>query len=166
LIGGADLLGIAANKRTILISKHHTMKSFLKSLAITVFAVAVATSPRLLAQTTNKAPAEKKASTEKKEPAEKKQASIPFRGNIVTMDKGARTLTVNKRVFQITSETKIFKSDRPATFADGAVGDYVTGSYKKSDDGKLIAHSVYFGGKAHTAEKKKESTKDGKETKS
>jgi hypothetical protein len=142
------------------------MKSVLKSLAVTVFAIAFATSPQPLAQTTNKAPAEKKSSTEKKEPAEKKQAPIPFRGNIVTMDKNARTITVNKRVFQITSETKIFKSDKPATFSDGAVGDYVTGSYKKADDGKLIAHSVYFGGKSHTAEKKKESTKDSKESKS
>jgi hypothetical protein len=146
------------------------MKSLIKSFAIAVFAVALATSPQLLAQTTNKAPAEKKSSTEKKEPAEKKSTSIPFRGNIVTMDKGARTITVNKRVFQVTSETKIFKADKPATFADGVVGDYVTGSYKKAEDGKLIANSVYFGGKgggkAHTAEKKKEPTKDSKESKS
>jgi hypothetical protein len=144
------------------------MKALLKSIAISLFAVALATSSQPRAQSTNKVPAEKKSSTEKKEPAEKKQASIPFRGNIVTMDKGARTITVNKRVFQITSETKIFKSDKPATFADGVVGDYVTGSYKKTDDGKLIAHSVYFGGKgkASTAEKKKEPAKDSKETKS
>ena len=142
------------------------MKSLSKSLAICVFAVAITTSPQLLGQTTNKAPAEKKSSTEKKESAEKKQAAVPFHGNIVTMDKNARTITVGKRIFQITSETKIFKSDKPATFADGAVGDYVTGSYKKTDDGKLIAHSVYFGGKSHTAEKKKETTKDSKESKS
>jgi hypothetical protein len=144
------------------------MKFLFKSFAIAVLGGVIAASPQLLAQSTNKAPVEKKSSTERKEPAEKKQASIPFRGNIVTMDKGARTITVNKRVFQVTSETKIFKSDKPATFADGVVGDYVTGSYKKTDDGKLIAHSVYFGGKskASTAEKKKEPTKDGKETKS
>jgi hypothetical protein len=142
------------------------MKSLFKSLRVAVFALVITASPQLLAQTTNKAPAEKKSSTEKKEPAEKKQSTVPFRGNIVTIDKGAKTITVNKRTFQITSETKIFKSDKPATFADGAVGDYVTGSYKKTDDGKLIAHSVYFGGKTHTAEKKKETTKDSKESKS
>jgi|GraSoiStandDraft_44_1057316.scaffolds.fasta_scaffold819421_1 hypothetical protein len=142
------------------------MKSLSKSVAICVFAVAITTSPQLVGQTTNKAPAEKKSSIEKKESAEKKQAAVPFHGNIVTLDKNARTITVGKRVFQITSETKIFKSDKPATFADGVVGDYVTGSYKKTDDGKLIAHSVYFGGKSHTAEKKKESPKDSKESKS
>src|SRR5882724_4899528 len=140
------------------------MKSLFKSLAITAFAFALASAPQLLAQTTNKAPAEKKSSAEKKEPAEKKQAPIPFRGNIVTLDKNKKTITVNKRIFQITSETKIFKSDKPAAFADGVVGDYVTGSYKKAEDGKLIANSVYFGGKsggkAHTAEKKKEPAKD------
>jgi hypothetical protein len=143
------------------------MKSVFKSLAITVFAFAITSSPQVLAQTTNKAPAEKKSSTEKKEPVEKKQSPIPFHGNIVTLDKNARTLTIGKRTFLVTSETKIFKSDKPATFADGAVGDYVTGSYKKTDDGKLIAHSVYFGGKAKTtAEKKKEPAKDSKEPKS
>src|SRR6266850_4185359 len=139
------------------------MKSLFKSFAIALLAGVIAASPQLLAQSTNKAPAEKK------ETVEKKQAPIPFRGNIVTMDKRAKTITVNKRVFQITSETKIFKSDKPATFADGVVGDYVTGSYKKTDDGKLIAHSVYFGGKSGnkgTAEKKKEPAKDSKETKS
>jgi hypothetical protein len=145
------------------------MKTLIKSFTVAVFIVALATSPQLLAQTTNKAPAEKKSATDKKEPAEKKQSPIPFHGNIVTLDKNARTLTIGKRVFLVTSETKIFKSDKPATFADGAVGDYVTGSYKKMDDGKLIAHSVYFGGKGGgkgTAEKKKEPTKDSKESKS
>ena len=145
------------------------MKSLFKSLAITVVAFAIASSPQLLAQTTNKAPVEKKSSAEKKEPAEKKQSPIPFRGNIVTFDKNHKTMTVNKRIFQITSETKIFKSDKPATFADGVVGEYVTGSYKKAEDGRLIAHSVYFGGKnggKTTAEKKKEPAKDSKETKS
>jgi azurin len=137
------------------------MKSLFKSLTIALLAFAVSSSP-LLAQTTNKAPAEKKSPAEKKEPAEKKQAPIPFHGNIVTLDKNARTLTIGKRVFQVTSETKIFKSDKPAVFTDGAVGDYVTGSYHKTDDGKLIAHSLYFGGKskASSSEKKKDATKD------
>lgn len=142
------------------------MKSLSKSLAIGLFAVAVATSSQLVAQTTNKAPVEKKSSTENKESATKNQKSLPFSGNIVTMDKNARTVTIGKRIFQVTSETKIFKADKPATFADGAVGDYVTGSYKKADDGKLIAHSLYYGGKSHTSEKKKETTTDSKESKS
>jgi hypothetical protein len=146
------------------------MKSLFKSLAVTACVVAIAATPQLFAQSTNKAPAEKKSSAEKKEPAEKKRASIPYRGNIVTLDKNRKTMTVNKRIFQITSETKIFRSDKPATLADGVVGEYVTGSYKKFDDGTLIANSVYFGGKGggktSTAEKKKDSTKDSKETKS
>jgi len=145
------------------------MKFLFRSLAIPAFAIALTTSPQLLAQSTNKAPAEKKSSVEKSESASKNSNSIPFKGNIATIDKNARTITVGKRTFQVTSETKIFKSDKPAMFTDGAVGDYVTGSYKKSDDGKLVAHSVYFGGKSGskgTAEKKKEPTKDGKETKS
>lgn len=145
------------------------MKTLSKLLTIGALALSIATSPQILAQSTNKAPAEKKSSTEKKETGEKKQAPIPFHGNIVTLDKSARTLTIGKRIFQVTSDTKIFKSDKPATFADGVVGDYVTGSYHKTDDGKLVAHSIYFGGKSGgkgTAEKKKEPTKDNKESKS
>jgi hypothetical protein len=145
------------------------MKTLFRSIAITAITVTLAASPELLAQSTNKAPAEKKSTTEKKEQTEKKQAPIPFHGNIATLDKNARTLTIGKRIFQVTSDTKIFKSDKPATFADGAVGDYVTGSYHKTDDGKLIAHSIYFGGKGGgkgTAEKKKEPAKEGKEGKS
>lgn len=145
------------------------MKFLVKSLALSAFVVSLATPSQSLAQSTSKAAAEKKSSAEKKEPGEKKQSSIPFHGNIVTMDKNARTLTIGKRIFQVTSETKIFKSDKPATFADGVVGEYVTGSYHKTDDGKLIAHSIYYGGKAggkRTAEKKKEPAKDSKESKS
>jgi hypothetical protein len=142
------------------------MKFLTRAFAIGALAIVLATSPQLLAQSTNKAPAEKKAATEKKEPAEKKQSSIPFHGNIVTLDKNAKTITIGKRIFQITSETKIFKSDKPATFTDGVVGDYVTGSYHKTDEGRLIAHSVYFGGKGGKGTTKKEPAKDGKETKS
>lgn len=136
------------------------MKILVKLLAITAFVFALATSSQLLAQSTNKAPAEKKSSSDKKDL--KNSNSIPFRGNISTLDKNTRTFTVGKRAFQVTSETKIFKSDKPATFADGAVGDYVTGSYKKSDDGKLLAHSIYFGGKskASSSEKKNGAGKD------
>ena len=118
-----------------------------ETIALTLLAAALAASPLpLSAQTTNKAPA-KKAAPEQKEPAEKKSRAIPFSGNIAAIDKNAKTITVGKRTLQITSETKLQKADKPATVADGAVGEYVTGSYNKADDGKLLAHSVYFGGK-------------------
>jgi hypothetical protein len=97
--------------------------------------------------------------------AEAKAKAVPFKGKIGAVDKTAKTLTLedkNKRVFQITSETKIMKGDKPATLDDGLVGEVVTGSYHKGDDGKLTAKSVYFGGKPveGEAKKKKKETTD------
>jgi hypothetical protein len=68
------------------------------------------------------------------------------------------TLTVGSRTFQITSETRIMKDDKPAILADGVVGQPVTGYYKPADDGtNLNASSVYFGKHAsvRTTHKKK-----------
>src|SRR5881275_2621636 len=61
-----------------------------------------------------------------------KAKAVPFKGKIGAVDKSAKTITLedkNKRVFQITSETKIMKGDKPATLDDGVVGEIVTGSY-------------------------------------
>src|SRR4030088_178195 len=71
-----------------------------------------------------------------------KAKAVPFKGKIGAVDKTGKTLTLedkNKRVFQISSETKIMKGDKPATLDDGMVGEVVTGSYHKGDDGKLTA---------------------------
>jgi hypothetical protein len=90
--------------------------------------------------------------------------AVPFKGKLGAVDKAAKTITLddkNKRVFVITSETKLMKGDKPATLEDGVVGEPVTGSYHKGDDGKLSAKSVYFGGKpaeGDAKKKKKEAT--------
>jgi Domain of unknown function (DUF5666) len=97
-----------------------------------------------LAQTTNRALA--KPDTEKKEGA-KKAVAGPFRGKLAAMDKTAKTLTVGKRSFQVTSETKILKAGKPATFEDGVVGEEVSGYVKPNEDGKLVATKVNFGPK-------------------
>jgi hypothetical protein len=81
-----------------------------------------------------------------------KPKAIPFKGKLTAVDKPAMTITVSKRTFSITSETKLFKDGKPATLADGVVGERVTGSYFKGDDGKLTAKSVYWGGKGGTTE--------------
>jgi hypothetical protein len=72
------------------------------------------------------------------------QRAVPFRGKITAIDKGAMTLTIGKRIFHITSETKITKDDQPATLADGVVGEAVTGNYLKGADGKLSAKTVHL----------------------
>ena len=67
------------------------------------------------------------------------------------------TLTVGKLTLQVTSDTKITKDGKPATLADGVVGEPVSGAYQKTADGKLNATTIHFGAKA---EKKKHDTSD------
>jgi hypothetical protein len=95
------------------------------------------------------APPAAKADHSKKEPAkaEKKAKSMPFQGTLAKVDKTEKSITVGQRTFIINSETKIFKDSKPAQLSEGIAGEHVTGSYRKTDDGKLIANSIYFGGK-------------------
>ncbi len=137
-------------------------KSFLRTGLAGLVVLALTASPALLlAQTnTNKAPAEKKTTT--KDTSEKKAVAGPFHGKLAALDKTAKTITVGKRTFQVTSETKIHKAGKPATFEEGVVGEEVSGYIKPTDDGKLIATTVNFGPKTETktsdkaAEKKKD----------
>lgn len=130
-------------------------KTILKALAIAVLlAGIVGAQTRVQAQ--EKAP---KPATEKKE---KKASAGPFHGKLAGLDKAAKTITVGKRTFQITSETRISKEGKPATLDDGVVGEEVSGYVKPAEDGKLVATKINFGPKAESkgakgGEKKKES---------
>ena len=122
-----------------------------KTITLPLLAAVIAVMPlHLRAQTTNKPSAAKPPAVERKEPAVKKARSIPFYGNLKTIDKTAKTFSVDKRIIQVTAETKILRAEKPATFESGVLGEYVTGSYQKSDDGKLLARSLYLGGKTKT----------------
>jgi len=114
-------------------------KSILRFSALGLLALAVAGAPIQLSAQTNEKPA-----AVKKQPAERKQGTIPFRGKLKAVDKTAKTITVGERTFQITSDTKIFKGDKPALLEDGVAGESVTGGYKKAEDGKLIATRITF----------------------
>ena len=74
------------------------------------------------------------------------------------MDKSAKTILVGKRTFQISAESLITKGDQPATLEDGVVGESVSGSYLKGEDGKLNVVKLHFGPKSGVAPK---STKTG-----
>jgi hypothetical protein len=106
---------------------------------------------QVLAQSTNKAPAqpktvEKKSAADQKEISSKSQ-SIPFHGHILELNKAAKTIKLDKRSLEIDPQTKIYKGEKPATLENAIVGEYITGTYKKTEDGKLVARSIYFGGK-------------------
>ena len=117
--------------------------------------VTLVTAPaQVLAQTQEK-PA--KSPTEK---TEKKPVAGPFHGRLAAVDKGAKTITVGKRTFQITSETRINKAGKPATLDDGVVGDEASGYIKPTEDGKLVATKINFGPKGETKTAKSEKKKD------
>jgi hypothetical protein len=86
-----------------------------------------------------------KSATEKKE--DKKPSAGPFHAKLAAVDKTARTITVGKRTFLITSETKFNKSGKPATLDDAVIGEPVSGYVKPNDQGKLVATKVNFGPK-------------------
>jgi hypothetical protein len=142
------------------------MKNLLKKAALTlVVAALTGAAVPSFGQSTNKAavPAaatDKKKGTEKSEAAkvETKQTTGPFRGKLAELNKTAKTVTVGKRTFHVSSETKIIKAGKPATLEDGVIGEECSGGFKTSDDGKLVATKLTFGPKqtaAKTAEKKK-----------
>jgi hypothetical protein len=114
-------------------------KCLVKLSLLGLLAIAVAGAPlalRAQMDSTNAVP--------KKKPANR---ALPFHGKLKAIDNTAKTISVGTETFQITSETKITKAGKPATLADGAVGDDVAGAYKKDAEGKLNALSLRFGPK-------------------
>ena len=125
------------------------IKSIWRIGAVTLLAAAIASLPvQLLAQSTNNTAPASKATADKKEAKAKKKGAHPFHGKLAAVDKSAKTIKVGESVYQITSDTKMPKAGKPATLADGVVGEHVTGHAKPADDGKMVATSVYFGTKA------------------
>ena len=116
-----------------------------KITTLSLFAVAVVAMPVLSRAQDNNAP----ASPNQTAPAKpKKHNNPPFHGKLSAVDTNAKTLTVGALTLQVTPDTKITKDGQPATLLDGVVGQPVSGSYKKTNDGKLNAVTVHFGAKS------------------
>lgn len=125
--------------------KRQIIKSALFSLLVAAL-IAVPAISR--AQDATNAPGSQTAAPAKK---------LPFHGKAAAVDTAAMTVTVGTMVINVTSETKISKDGKPATLEDIKVGDVVSGSYKKDDQGKLNASMIRDGIK----KKKKPATTDG-----
>jgi hypothetical protein len=125
------------------------MKKHIAKLSmLTLCAAAILAVPALSrAQDTTNAPVAAAQTPPVKKHSATQSATLPFRGTLTAVDTNAMTLTVEKRAFNMTSETIITKDDKPAVLADGVVGEPVRGAYKKNADGKLDAVTVRFGGK-------------------
>jgi len=123
------------------------MKNLFSKLLITAVVLfgPLSISPCSQAQSTNKVA--KDGSMQK--------LAHPFRGKLAAVDKVAKTITVGKSVYHITSETKIKKGDKPAILEDGVIGEPVSGYAKPMEGGKMLASSVNFGPKWENAGTKK-----------
>ena len=116
-------------------------KNILKIAVLSLLAAAIAVAP------TQTQAEEKKEKPAVKKPEAPKGDRGPFYGKVAAVDKQARTITVGKRTFQITSDTKIKKEGKPATLEDAVVGELVGGYFIKGDDDKLVVKTVNFGPK-------------------
>lgn len=99
-------------------------------------------------------PPKKNAKTAAKPAAPPKAKTTSFTGKLAAADKVAKTLTLDekaKRVLDVTSETIITKNGKPATFDDAVLGEEIHGTFKKTEDGKLIAVTVNYGAKSTSA---------------
>jgi hypothetical protein len=131
------------------------LKMINSNLKITLFATVTLAlgfcGPVAHAQTTNKPAATAKSGTAETKDTKKegaKEKAMPYHGTLTAVDKTAKTITVGKRAFQITSQTRFYKGEKvPATLDDGIIGEEARLSYLKEPDGKFIAHNVYFGAK-------------------
>jgi len=123
------------------------MRKQIIKLTLSLFATAIIAAPLLSrAQDNGTNPPATPGQTEPTKP--KKHEGLVFRGAVSAVDAKAMTLTVGKRNFDVTSETKITKDGKPAILSDIAVGDKVGGAYKKADDGKLTATTINDGKKS------------------
>ncbi len=122
------------------------MKKQIVKLTLSLFATAIIAAPMLSrAQDTGTNPPAAPGQTEPVKP--KKHEGLVFHGAVSAVDAKAMTLTVGKRTFVVTSETKITKNGQPAILSDIAVGDKIGGAYKKTGDGKLAATTINDGKK-------------------
>ena len=86
-------------------------------------------------------------SIEQNEGKSRKSGVVPFHGKLKAVDTAADTIAVGSKTYHITPDTKLFKSDQPATLQDAVVGETVSGAYRKAADGRLLATKVTFGPK-------------------
>ena len=72
---------------------------------------------------------------------ERKARGMPLNGKVSAVERTAKTITVGEtekaRVLQVTSESKIYKNNKPATFDDVLVGEQIGAYVRPNAEGKL-----------------------------
>jgi hypothetical protein len=120
------------------------MKPFIAWTVLTLSSFTVLHAQVIPPSSANKAV---KSAAEQKAAPEKKLSAGPFHAKLVAVDKAGGIITVGKRTFLITSETKINKSGKAATLEEAVIGEMVSGYVKPNEQGKLVATKLNFGPK-------------------
>lgn len=135
------------------------MKSTIKFSLLGLTALALATTPLMAADMSDKtvkgeAKKEEKAATPSK--AERAGVAVPFHGALKAKTDASITIQYHTRdlTIEVTSETKITKDGKPATLAEAVIGEDVGGQYRKRED-KMIARSLRLGAKPEAPAKEK-----------
>jgi hypothetical protein len=135
----------------------------LKTAVLCILATAVVVTPLLSCadDVSTNAP----VSADKAASATSKKKGTSFSGDLTGVDTNAMTLTVTNLTLTVTSDTVIKKGSKLATLADAValIGKHTTGTYKKGDDGKLVALTVHLNstaGRKSGTKKKKEAATD------
>jgi hypothetical protein len=152
----ADLIALArlTDLRVIQKKGKKTMNKTLVKLCLLGLLTAgiTATTLPLGAQETNPPTAETKG-------LRKGHEVTPFHGKLTAVDESAKTLSIRNLTIQITSDTRIDKAGTPATLSEAVVGEIVSGGYKKTEDGKLLATTVHIGPRDTKARSRKSAAK-------
>jgi hypothetical protein len=108
--------------------------TFFRSGSIVLLLCAV----QLMAQSTNTPPSVK---PEKNEKSSKKPSAHAFHGKLAALDRRAKSISVGKSTYWITSDTVI----KSGSLETAIVGEPVSGYVKPAEDGRLVASSLKFG---------------------
>jgi hypothetical protein len=137
----------------VIIATVNTMKNILPTALVAIVGLAFVGAPvtaqaQTPAPATAPAPAAPAPSDAPK--TKKKMDSTPYAGTIATISATSVTVTTKKDTLTLAigPDTKFMtigadKKKTPAAVTDFAVGDAVTGSYKKAADGSMTAASVH-----------------------
>jgi hypothetical protein len=121
--------------------KMNMKKVMVRACLLAILATAVTgTTVQLRAQETNTPAVERDNSR-------KRPAVLPFHGKLKAIDPAAQTILVHDLTIHVPAQIRIDKSGAAATLADGVVGEMVSGGYRKTSEGKLVATTIHFGPK-------------------
>jgi hypothetical protein len=155
--------------RPLLLSKITIMKTLRVINSLLFIGLSLAACPVALAAQSGPGAVPPAGSTNgtatKAESTQKKARPLPFQGKIKAVDKAGGTFTIGERTFLVNTKSKIMNRDKtPASPSAVVVGEQVSGSYLKQEDGRLVVNTLYIWPKETTEKPPVKPTETPKKT--